>query len=165
MKKGPTARVWISMDDGVGAAGNHNEPQAPTPPIIEEFGRQCQSGDASGASARGAIMTRRPGSHALPPDVITHRAKPERHSMIVAAVDDLLFSSLVLIALDAERIQPLEALARLRGDAGTAGVRTLGFVSHVHASLIQAAREAGIGEVVARSTFVAALPDLVAGAR
>ena len=117
--------------------------------------------------------------------------------MIVAAVDDLLFSSrirnsarhagvacvfarspeavldavranrpsLVLIDLDAQRIQPLEALARLRGDAGTAGVRTLGFVSHVHASLIQAAREAGGGEVVARSTFVAALPDLVAGAR
>lgn len=116
--------------------------------------------------------------------------------MIVAAVDDLLFSSrirnvakqagvpcvfarsveavveqvrahrpaLVLLDLDAERIQPLEALARLRADPETAQVRTLGFVSHVHASLIQAARAGGIGDVLPRSAFVAALPDLVAGA-
>lgn len=117
--------------------------------------------------------------------------------MIVAAVDDLLFSSkirnvarqvgvtcvfarsadavvsevraqrpaLVLLDLDAERIQPLDVLARLRADPDLSQVRTLGFVSHVHASLIQAARAGGIGDVLPRSVFVSALPDIVASAK
>ena len=117
--------------------------------------------------------------------------------MIVAAVDDLLFSSkirnaarqagvecvfarsadavldevrarrpaLVLFDLDAERIRPLEALERLRAEPELAATPTLGFVSHVHAALIQAARAGGIGEVLPRSAFVASLPDIVAGAK
>lgn len=117
--------------------------------------------------------------------------------MIVAAVDDLLFSSrirnaarqagvecvfarsaeavvdqvrtrrpaLVLFDLDAERIRPLDALAGLRADPELAGTPTLGFVSHVHAGLIQAARAGGMGDVLPRSAFVAALPDIVASAK
>lgn len=117
--------------------------------------------------------------------------------MIVAAVDDLLFSSklrqaargagveivfargagavlaqaratkpsLVILDLDAERLQPLDVLEQLRADATLADIRTLGFVSHVRADRIRAAEEAGIGAVLARSAFVAQLPDIVAGAR
>jgi PleD family two-component response regulator len=117
--------------------------------------------------------------------------------MIIAAVDDLLFSSrirsvakahgveavfartpeailsetrarkpaLVVLDLDAGRIRPLEALAALKRDSETALVRTVGFVSHVHADLVAAARAAGADEVLARSAFVNALPSLVEGAR
>ena len=116
--------------------------------------------------------------------------------MILAAVDDLLFSSkirsvakplgvevvfartpeaiaaearartpaLVIFDFDAGRIRPLEALAALKQDPETAGVRVVGFVSHVRADVISAARAAGADEVMARSAFVNALPDLIAGA-
>jgi hypothetical protein len=43
------------------------------------------------------------------------------------------------------------------------GRRVVGFVSHVDAERIAAAREAGIGEVLARSRFVEILPALLAG--
>jgi PleD family two-component response regulator len=117
--------------------------------------------------------------------------------MIIAAVDDLLFSSkirsvakplgvevvfartpeaivsetrarkpaLVILDLDAARMRPLDTLVTLAQDVETAGVRTIGFVSHVRADIVSAARAAGADEVLARSAFVAALPDLVAGAR
>ncbi len=39
--------------------------------------------------------------------------------------------------------------------------RTVGFVSHVDGEAIGAARSAGIGQVMARSAFVAALPGLL----
>lgn len=73
--------------------------------------------------------------------------------------------SLVVFDLNADRIQPLEAIERLRADAGLAGVRTLGFVSHVHTSLIEAAQEAGVGQVLARSAFAATLTEIVASAK
>ncbi|MCU0256943.1 MAG: hypothetical protein MUF60_09370, partial [Vicinamibacterales bacterium] len=73
--------------------------------------------------------------------------------------------ALVLFDLDADRIDPLQALARLRAEAELSGVRTLGFVSHVHAARIRQAQEGGIGQVLPRSAFVAALGEIVASAR
>jgi DNA-binding NarL/FixJ family response regulator len=40
-------------------------------------------------------------------------------------------------------------------------LRVVGFVSHVHADRIRDARQAGATEVMARSAFVNALPDLL----
>ena len=40
-------------------------------------------------------------------------------------------------------------------------MRTLGFVSHVQTDLIQAARAAGIDEVMARSAFATGLADIL----
>jgi hypothetical protein len=40
-------------------------------------------------------------------------------------------------------------------------LRVIGFVSHVHAERIRDARAAGATEVMARSAFVNALPDLL----
>lgn len=117
--------------------------------------------------------------------------------MIVAAVEDLLFSSkirnvarqfqvevvfarspdvilaevrarrpsLVVFDLNAERTGPVETIARIKSDPEFAGTRAIGFASHVHAELIAAARAAGADEVMARSAFVATLPDIVAGSK
>lgn len=61
--------------------------------------------------------------------------------------------SLVIFDLNSTRLRPLETLGELRRDTSLAGVPTLGFVSHVQTDLIRAAREAGIGDVLARSAF------------
>lgn len=69
--------------------------------------------------------------------------------------------SLVILDLDSARTEPFEVLRRLADDPALATIPTLGFVSHVHADVIRQARAQGIGEVMARSAFVAALPDLL----
>lgn len=73
--------------------------------------------------------------------------------------------SLVILDLDAERLEPLVAVAALKADPATASVRTVGFVSHVRADRIAAARAAGVDEVVARSAFAAGLPAIVEAAK
>jgi PleD family two-component response regulator len=61
---------------------------------------------------------------------------------------------LVIFDLDSVKMRPLEALAAMKADASLKDVPTLGFVSHVHADTIAAARAAGIDQVLARSAFV-----------
>jgi chemosensory pili system protein ChpA (sensor histidine kinase/response regulator) len=68
---------------------------------------------------------------------------------------------LILLDLDAVRTGPLDVLRQLQADPALATVPTVGFVSHVHADLIQEARAAGIGRVLARSAFVAELEGLL----
>ena len=71
---------------------------------------------------------------------------------------------LIILDLDSGRTQPFEVLKQLRADPELAGIPTLGFVSHVHADAIRQARALGIGEVLARSAFVGALPEILARA-
>jgi len=117
--------------------------------------------------------------------------------MILAAVDDLLFTSkiraaatqrgvdvvfarspedvidqaralrpaLAIFDLNSQRLQPLSTIAGLKADVSLARIRTMGFVSHVQVALIEAARSAGVDEVMARSAFAAKLGDLLANAR
>ena len=61
--------------------------------------------------------------------------------------------SLVIFDLNSTRLNPLGVIAQLKADPATRGIRTLGFVSHVHGDLIEAARQAGVDEVLARSAF------------
>jgi PleD family two-component response regulator len=70
--------------------------------------------------------------------------------------------NLIIFDLDNPRTDPLATVAALKADPTTAGVPTLGFVSHVHADLIDAGRRAGIDEVLARSAFTAQLPAILA---
>ncbi len=106
--------------------------------------------------------------------------------MIAAFVDDLLFRSkiravaahtgadvtfmrdaddpalggaaMAIVDLDGkDAIAIVSALA-----ARWPSLRVLGFVSHVHADRIRDARAAGATDVMARSAFVNALPDLLA---
>jgi len=51
----------------------------------------------------------------------------------------------------------------LKADPELASIRALGFVSHVRADLIGAARDAG-AEVLPRSAFAANLGDILKGA-
>ena len=72
--------------------------------------------------------------------------------------------SLVIFDLNNSRIDPLGTIAEMKQDAALANIPTLGFVSHVQTGLIEAARLAGFGEVMARSAFVQRLPDILRGA-
>ena len=113
--------------------------------------------------------------------------------MVLAVVDDLMFTSriraaanaagtavafarsreaaldqvrqagpaLVLFDLDNPRTDPIGTVAAMKADAALAAIPTLGFVSHVHAELIGRARDAGIGDVLARSAFTAQLADIM----
>ena len=70
--------------------------------------------------------------------------------------------TLVLIDLDGQRPAPFEVLQRFSEDPALRALDTVGFVSHVHADLVSKARALGIGSVLARSAFVAQLPDILA---
>jgi PleD family two-component response regulator len=70
--------------------------------------------------------------------------------------------SLVILDLNSVRIHPLAIVEALRNDPVLASVPTIGFVSHVDTATVDAARRAGVGRVLARSAFVAQLPQLLA---
>ena len=72
---------------------------------------------------------------------------------------------LVILDLDNPRTDPLGIVASMKADAALSSIPTLGFVSHVHTELIEAARRAGVGEVLARSAFSERLPEILARAR
>jgi DNA-binding NarL/FixJ family response regulator len=116
--------------------------------------------------------------------------------MILAAVDDLLFSSkirttakqagvelsfartpaeileqartlgpsLVIFDLNSAKADPIDTIGAMKRDAALSGIRTLGFVSHVHTGLIDAARAAGLDEVMARSAFASRLAEILLAA-
>ncbi|MBX6363700.1 MAG: response regulator [Gemmatimonadetes bacterium] len=67
---------------------------------------------------------------------------------------------LVLVDLDA-RGDVAGAIRRLKGEAATASVPLVAFVSHVRTDAIADARAAGADRVVARSAFVRELPALM----
>jgi CheY-like chemotaxis protein len=61
--------------------------------------------------------------------------------------------SLVIFDLNSAKLRPLEIIAQMKADPALKTIRTLGYVSHVQADVIAAARSAGIDEVLARSAF------------
>ena len=71
---------------------------------------------------------------------------------------------LVIFDLNSRRIDPLATIAALKATVGLADVRTIGFVSHVQTELIDAARLAGVDEVLARSAFSARLGEILTDA-
>ena len=71
---------------------------------------------------------------------------------------------LVLADLDTQRLPVLDGVAALRGEPDLAGLAVVGFLSHVHADRAAAGQAAGCTRVLARSAFVAQLPQLLAEA-
>lgn len=69
--------------------------------------------------------------------------------------------SLAIFDLNSAKLDPLGVIAQLKSDPQTRGIRTLGFVSHVHADTIAAARDAGVDEVLARSAFSERLREIL----
>jgi hypothetical protein len=103
---------------------------------------------------------------------------------VLALVTDLMFASRITAEAKAAGVQVQilrkpEALEKADGNllladlnlpgAAAAGAnwgsgegrRVVGFVSHMDAAAIAAAREAGVQEIMARSRFVQILPDLL----
>jgi DNA-binding NarL/FixJ family response regulator len=72
--------------------------------------------------------------------------------------------SLVIFDLNSGRLQPLAAIAQLKRDPTLSATRTLGYVSHVDTGTIEAARTAGIDQVLARSAFSERLGEILTSA-
>ncbi len=70
---------------------------------------------------------------------------------------------LIVLDLNSGRFEPLKLLQSLKSDAATAGVTTLGFLSHVQKDLAVAAREMGCDRIMARSAFTKDLPRIIGG--
>ena len=69
--------------------------------------------------------------------------------------------TLVVFDINCRKADPINTVATLKSDPELKHIPTTGFVSHVDTSLILAAREAGMDEVMARSAFAANLPQIL----
>ncbi len=69
--------------------------------------------------------------------------------------------TLVIFDLNSAKLRPLDAITGLKADPELRAIRTLGYVSHVDTVTIDAARAAGIDQVLARSAFVAQLGEIL----
>ena len=72
--------------------------------------------------------------------------------------------SLIIIDLNSAKADPVATIAALKKDPELASVRAIGFASHVHVELINAAREAGADQVLPRSAFAGNLAEILASA-
>jgi PleD family two-component response regulator len=73
--------------------------------------------------------------------------------------------ALVIFDLNNPRTDPLGTIAAMKSDDQLAAIPTVGYVSHVDSATIDAARRAGIGDVMARSTFTEQLTDIMSRGR
>ena len=72
--------------------------------------------------------------------------------------------SLVIFDLNSARLRPLDAITALKQEPDLSATKTLGYVSHVDTGTIDAARAAGIDQVMARSAFVDQLGNILTSA-
>jgi CheY-like chemotaxis protein len=73
--------------------------------------------------------------------------------------------ALVILDLNNPRIDPIGTVTEIKHDTMLSSVRTVGFVSHVDADTMRAAKAAGVDDVLARSAFTVALPSLLTSSR
>jgi PleD family two-component response regulator len=71
--------------------------------------------------------------------------------------------ALVILDLNNPRTDPLGTVAVMKGEPALASIPTVGYVSHVQTDLIDAARAAGVDDVLARSAFTARLAEILSG--
>jgi PleD family two-component response regulator len=69
--------------------------------------------------------------------------------------------ALVIFDLNNERLNPLGIVAAMHADPALTSIPTLGYASHVQTDVINAARQAGVGEVLARSAFTQQLGEIL----
>jgi PleD family two-component response regulator len=69
--------------------------------------------------------------------------------------------SLVILDLNNARTNPLAIVSSMKQDPALASIPTVGYASHVQTDVISAARQAGVGEVMARSAFTQQLADIL----
>jgi PleD family two-component response regulator len=68
---------------------------------------------------------------------------------------------LVIFDLNNPRTNPLAIVSAMKQEPALAAIRTVGYASHVHVDVINAAREAGVDEVLPRSAFTMQLADIL----
>jgi PleD family two-component response regulator len=73
--------------------------------------------------------------------------------------------SLVILDLNNARTDPLGLVASMKQDPALASVRTVGYASHVMTDVIDAARRAGVSDVLARSAFSQRLAEILVAAK
>jgi len=73
--------------------------------------------------------------------------------------------TLVILDLNNPRVDPLGIVSAMKLEPTLASVATLGYASHVQTDVIDAARHAGVGDVLARSAFTLQLGDILTGRR
>lgn len=71
--------------------------------------------------------------------------------------------SLVIIDLNSDRLDPLEAIRLLKSRSELSAVPVVSFVSHVQTELIRQAQAAGCDYVLPRSAFTQMLLEIVSG--
>jgi CheY-like chemotaxis protein len=69
--------------------------------------------------------------------------------------------SLAIFDLNGGKTSPIETIAAMKQDPALSAIPIIGFVSHVDAGTIDAARRAGADEVMARSTFAGHLAEIL----
>ena len=69
--------------------------------------------------------------------------------------------TLVIFDLNNPRTDPLGIVNAMHADPALSAIPTVGYASHVDTDVIQAARQAGVTEVLARSTFTTQLGDIL----
>jgi CheY-like chemotaxis protein len=69
--------------------------------------------------------------------------------------------SLVILDLNNALTNPLGIVASMKQDPALASIPTIGYASHVQVDVINAARQAGVGEVMPRSVFTQRLADIL----
>ena len=69
--------------------------------------------------------------------------------------------ALVIFDLNNERLNPLGIVAAMHADPALTSIPTLGYASHVQTDVINAARQAGVDEVLARSAFTQQLGEIL----
>jgi len=72
--------------------------------------------------------------------------------------------SLVILDLNNARANPLGLVGSMKQDQALSSIPTVGYVSHVQTELIEAARKAGVAEVMARSAFTERLGEILSRA-
>ena len=70
-------------------------------------------------------------------------------------------TTMVIFDLNNERISALAIVAAMKQDPALASIPTVGFGSHVNVDVLDAARQAGVGEVLPRSAFVQQLSAIL----
>jgi CheY-like chemotaxis protein len=71
---------------------------------------------------------------------------------------------LVIVDLNDPRTDPLGTIGQIKADPALSAIPIVGFASHVQIDVIEAARRAGVDEVLARSAFTQRLPEILARA-
>lgn len=89
-------------------------------------------------------------------DVVFARTPAE-----IVAQSRALKPALVIFDLNSAKADPIATVGALKSDADLAAIPTLGFVSHVHTDVIEAARRAGVDTVMARSAFAGQLAEIL----